>query len=70
MLCSAGCSSPVLQIAQIKSSAAGADVAVLVHVDLVVRCNQAVRPYVKLATADQQWLLYVFLDHPLRASPA
>ena len=33
---------PVLQVAQIKSSAAGADVAVLVHVDLVVRRDEAV----------------------------
>lgn len=33
---------PVLQIAQIESSAAGADVAVLVHVNLVVWRDEAV----------------------------
>ncbi len=33
---------PVLQIAQVKGRAAGADVAVLVHMDFVVGCDEAV----------------------------
>ncbi len=60
---------PVLQVVEIKGSAAGTDVAVLVHVHLVLRRYQAVRPYVKLAATDQQGLLNVLLDHPLRPSP-
>lgn len=33
---------PVLQVGKVKGSAAGPDVAVLVHVHLVVWCDQAV----------------------------
>ena len=33
---------PVLQVAQVKGRAAGADVAVLVHMDFVVGCDEAV----------------------------
>ena len=33
---------PVLQVAQVECRAAGADVAVLVHVNFVVGCDEAV----------------------------
>ena len=56
---------PVLQVGEVKGGAAGPDVAVLVHVHLVIWCDEAVRPDVKLAPINQQGLLNVFLDHPL-----
>lgn len=56
---------PVLQVGKVKGSAAGPDVAVLVHVHLVVWCDQTVRSDVKLAPTNQQRLLNILLNHPL-----
>ena len=66
---SAGKVIPVLQVGEVKSSAAGPDVAVLIHVHLVVWGDEAVGPDVELTPINQQGLLNVLLDHPLRASP-
>lgn len=56
---------PVLQVSEVKGRAAGPDIAVLVHVHLVIWGDQAVRSDVKFAPINQQGLLNVLLNHPL-----
>ena len=64
-ICGCKAAAPVLQVGQVKGSAAGPDVAVLVHMHLVIWCDETVRSDIKLAPANQQGLLNVLLNHPL-----
>lgn len=61
---------PVSKVAEVVCSAAGPDVAVLVHVHFVIGRDEHIRPNVKFAAVYEQGLLNVLLHHPLRPNPA